>query len=149
MPLYLSHIQLHIGSMIQTCRWDVSVSPLARNFCMLVTLTLPIRPRFLHLCIGAAQLELTFRLGAVWHKQLSDSIIWELPCPDQRWAHTGPDKRHPWQLVGHVFFLSLIGPQSSVAASQSDKWGCVNGIKRDTVDLCICFGLRFCVMNGI
>lgn len=43
------------------------------------------------------------QVRAIWHRWLSDSIIWALPCPDQHWAHTGPDKRRPWQLVGHVF----------------------------------------------
>lgn len=48
-----------------------------------------------------------------------------------------------------MFFLGPTGPESSVTVSQPEESGCVNGIKRDTVDLCVCFGLGFRVMNGI
>ena len=122
-------------SVIQACRWDAKSAPPSYEAMF---------PACLHEC-GPAGAHL--KVGAIWTRRLSDGIIWELPCSEQHWAHEGPDKRHPWQLVGHVFSLSPAGPESSVAVSQPEESGCVNRIKRDTVDLCICFGLRFCVMK--
>lgn len=90
----------------------------------------------------AAQLELTFRLG---------------PFDTDGYQIVLSGSCHVWTSAGHtqglirgihgswwvMFFLSPAGPQSSVAASQPEESGWVNGIKRDTVDLCICFGRGF------
>lgn len=85
---------------------SVSVSPCAKNLWMLVTHTPSMMQAMisasLHLhqcCPTGAHLQ----VRAIWHRRLSHSVIWELPCSKQHWAHTGPDKRQPWQLVGHVF----------------------------------------------
>lgn len=47
---------------------------------------------------------------------------------------------------GSCFFLSPTGPECSVVVSQVEEAACVNWIKRNSVDLCICFGLEFCIM---
>lgn len=47
------------------------------------------------------------------------------------------------------FFLCPSGPEISVSVSQLRDSGCVNRIKRNTVDLCVGLGLEFCVLNEI
>lgn len=93
----ISHVQDKIAliwdeSVMQAFRWVFSSIP--KILCMLSA------SLHLHWCSPAGA---HLQVRPIWHRWLSDSIIWELPCPDQHWAHTGPDKRHPWQLVGHVF----------------------------------------------
>ena len=119
--------------------------PLSRTVCMLVTSNPPIRPCFLQLCIC---IRAHLQARAIWHKQLSDSIIQELPCPDQHWAHTGPDKRHPWQLVGHVFSRPHWNTEFCICQRARGVGLCTWEEKRDNVDLCVCFGVTLCVMNG-
>lgn len=118
---------------MQACRLDVSASPLAKSLCMLVMLTPPIRPCFLHLCISAAQLELTFRLGPFD----ADGYLIVLSGS----CHVQTSTGHTQGLIRAIhgswwvmFFLSPAGPESSVAVSQSEESGCVNRIKGDTVD---------------
>ncbi len=117
---------------------------------MLVMLTSPIRPCFLHpcICISTSQLELTFRLGPF------DADGYQIVLSGS--CHVRTSTGHTQGLIRGIhgswwvmFFLSPAGPESSVSVSQSEEAGCVNRIKGDTVDLCICFGLGFCVMNGI
>lgn len=135
---------------IQWCRHSDSVSPLGQSLWMLVMHTPPIRPCFLHLCIciSAAQLELTFRLEPF------DTDGYQIVLSGS--CHVRSSAGHTQCLIRGIhgswwvmFFLSPAGPESSVPVSQSEEWGCVNRIKRNTVDLCICFALGFSVMNGI
>lgn len=108
------------------------------------------RPWFLHLCIciSAAQLELTFRFGPFdtdgYHIVLSGN------------CHVRSSTGHTQGLIrgSHgswwvMFFLGPAGPESSVSVSQWRDSGCVNRIKRNTVDLCVSLGLGFCVINEI
>ena len=111
----------------------------------------PIRPCFFLrfcICISAAQLELTFRLRPF------DTDSYQMVLSGS--CHVRTSTGHTQGLIRGVhgswwvmFFLSPAGPQGSVAVSQPEESGCVNGIKKDTADVCICFGLRWCVMNGI
>lgn len=143
------NVSVWYESVMQACRWDVWARTLAKNLWPRATLTPPFRPCFLHLCIciSAAQLELTFRLGPF------DTDCYQIVLSGS--CHVRTSAGHTQGLIRGIhsswwvmFFLGPAGPKSS-AVNQPEESGCVNGIKRDTVDLCICFGLRFCVMNGI
>lgn len=105
---------------------------------------------FLHLCIciRAAQLELTFRLGPF------DTDGYQIVLSES--SHVRTSTGHTQGLIRGLharwwvmFFLSPAGPESSVAVGQPEESGCVNGIKRDTMDWTLfAFVLSFCVLNG-
>lgn len=102
---------------------------------MPVTLTPPVNQvvisACLHLrrrCPAGAHLQ----VRAIQHRRLSPSIIWELPCSKQHWAHTEPDKRPPWQLAAGgfrvvVFFratefrISICEPVEGFELCKQDK----------------------------